>query len=411
MSAVVNVPDARVPATLAVGVTLCGSLPVFLTGALSVQLRADLGFSAALLGVAVAAYFAVSAVTSAYMGHAAQRIGLYRSMGIAAALACGSMLVAAAALNYASLVVATSLAGLSNALAQPAANGVIIRDIPDGRRGLAFGIKQSAIPIATLTGGLAVPLVALTVGWRWAYVLAASGAAGTMILALRHNRDSDTGITQPMSGARGRLEYGPLFVLSMSAALGAAAATNLGSFVTASAVDLGASEADAGLFLAGGSILGISMRLWSGWISDRRVGDPLALVALLLAGGTAGYVLMALGWMWLFVPGVALAFGLGWSWPAMFQFAVSRRNAATAAAATGVTQSGVYLGGVTGPIVFGLIVDHATYTAAWLTAGTSAACAAVGITLGRRMLAATPVPPNSHLEVQSGGRTDNDRRS
>ena len=366
------------------------------------QLRADLGFSAALLGVAVAAYFAVSAVSSAYMGHAAQRIGLYRSMGIAAALACGSMLVAAAAFNYASLVVATSLAGLSNALAQPAANGVIIRDVPEGRRGLSFGIKQSAIPIATLTGGLAVPLVALTVGWRWAYLLAAIGAAGTAILALRQDRDSGTEITRPMPAAKGRLEYRPLLVLSISAALGAAAATNLGSFVTASAVDLGASEAAAGLFLAGGSILGISMRLWSGWISDRRVGDPLTLVAFLLAGGTVGYALMSVGWMWLFVPGVALAFGLGWSWPAMFQFAVSRRNPATAAAATGVTQSGVYLGGVTGPIVFGLIVDHGTYTAAWLTAGTAAACAAVGISLGRRVLAATPAPLDANPGIQTG---------
>ncbi|MCA9826112.1 MAG: MFS transporter [Dehalococcoidia bacterium] len=399
---VVRMPGGRAPAALAVGVTLCGSLPVFLTGALSVQLRADLGFSASLLGVAVAAYFAVSAVSSAYMGHAAQRIGLYRSMGIAAALACGSMLVAAAAFNYASLVVATSLAGLSNALAQPAANGVIIRDVPEGRRGLSFGIKQSAIPIATLTGGLAVPLVALTVGWRWAYLLAAIGAAGTAILALRQDRDSGTEITRPMPAAKGGLEYRPLLVLSISAALGAAAATNLGSFVTASAVDLGASEAAAGLFLAGGSILGISMRLWSGWISDRRVGDPLTLVAFLLAGGTVGYALMSVGWMWLFVPGVALAFGLGWSWPAMFQFAVSRRNPATAAAATGVTQSGVYLGGVTGPIVFGLIVDHGTYTAAWLTAGTAAACAAVGITLGRRMLAATPALLDSNPESQRG---------
>jgi len=38
------------------------------------------------------------------------------------------------------------------------------------------GAKQSSGPYATLLAGPSVPLVALTVGWRWAFVLAAPGA-------------------------------------------------------------------------------------------------------------------------------------------------------------------------------------------------------------------------------------------
>ena len=376
--------------TLAAGVTVSGSLPVFLTGGLAVQVRDDLGFSAALFGFVIAIYFGVSATTSAFMGYSAQRFGLNRSVRFASTGSALAMLLAAVAPNYALLAVAMAVAGLANALAQPAANGILIRDVPEGWRGLSFGIKQSAIPVATLLGGLAVPLVALTVGWRWAYVLAAL-AALCVAAGARGNGGMPGGVPGRQSpGSVRALEYAPLLVLGGSAALAAAAATNLGSFVTASAVDLGTSESAAGAILAIGSGLGIAMRLLSGWFSDRRLGDPLTAVVLLLAGGTGGYALMAGGSIALFVPGVALAFGLGWSWPAMFHFAVSRRYGAAAAAATGITQSGVYVGGVVGPITFGLIVESASYEAAWAAAGISAGLAVLGMSIGRWMLTRRP---------------------
>ncbi|GAB4324485.1 MAG: hypothetical protein Kow0010_06460 [Dehalococcoidia bacterium] len=383
-------------AALAAGVTVSGSLPAFLTGGLSVQVRDDLDFSAALLGLAVAVYFGVSAAGSAYMGRSALRIGLDRSVSLAAGGSAGAMLVAAVAPGYAVLVLAMALAGVANALAQPAANGVLIRDVPESWRALSFGIKQSAVPMATLLGGLAVPVIALTIGWRWAYVFAAAGALAVAFFAW-YQRRASTALATGSTVLDGReLEYAPLLVLGASAALGAAAASTLGTFVTASAVDLGTGEATAGLLLAMGSILGITMRLATGWFSDRSLRDPLTLVIGLLAGGTTGYALMAGGAVPLFVPGVALAFALGWSWPAMFHFAVSRRYGSAAAAATGVTQSGVYVGGVVGPVTFGLIVESASYAAAWAVAGVSCGLAAVGMALGRWMMAqrheAEPMP-------------------
>lgn len=379
-------------AALAAGVTVSGALPAFLTGGLSVQVRGDLGFSAALLGVAVAVYFGVSAAGSAYMGRSAVRIGLDRSVSLAAAGSAGALLVAAAAPGYAVLVAAMALAGVANALAQPAANGVLIRDVPESWRALSFGVKQSALPASTLLGGLAVPLVALTIGWRWAYVIAAAGAVAVALAARRRQTAGGIATGPPAAGDGRPLEYPPLLVLGASAALGAAAASTLGTFVTASAVDLGTSEAAAGLLLAMGSVLGITMRLASGWYSDRSIRDPLTVVILLLAGGTTGYALMAGGTVPLFVPGVALAFGLGWSWPAMFHFAVSRTYGAAAAAATGVTQSGVYVGGVVGPIAFGLIAEGVSYSAAWFVAGISCAMAAAGMVLGRSMMAQRQEP-------------------
>lgn len=49
----------RRPILLAVAVATAGVLPVFLTGGLAVQMRGELGFGAAALGLAVAAFFAI----------------------------------------------------------------------------------------------------------------------------------------------------------------------------------------------------------------------------------------------------------------------------------------------------------------------------------------------------------------
>jgi predicted MFS family arabinose efflux permease len=43
-------------------------------------------------------------------------------------------------------------------------------------------------------------------------------------------------------------------------------------------------------------------------------------------------------------------------------------NPQTPGASAGVVMTGVYVGAASGPIVFGLLTDHASVTAAWLTA-------------------------------------------
>ncbi len=68
--------------------------------------------------------------------------------------------------------------GSANSVAQPAINLFMAEQVPLERQGLAFGIKQSAIPGAILVSGLALPLIALPLGWRSAFALAGVGGAG-----------------------------------------------------------------------------------------------------------------------------------------------------------------------------------------------------------------------------------------
>jgi 4-diphosphocytidyl-2-C-methyl-D-erythritol kinase len=64
---------------------------------------------------------------------------------------------------------------------------LLARRVEVARRATAFAVKQSAIPAAMLLGGLAVPALALTVGWRWAF---AGGAVAVELKARRVGPDA-----------------------------------------------------------------------------------------------------------------------------------------------------------------------------------------------------------------------------
>ncbi|HAS09915.1 MAG TPA: MFS transporter, partial [Acidimicrobiaceae bacterium] len=112
-------------------------------------------------------------------------------------------------------------------------------------------------------------------------------------------------------------------------------------------------------------------------------GRHLPVVSVLLAGGALGYFLLAPGLVPTHLLGALVAFGSGWAWPGLFNLAVVRLNPTAPAAATGITQTGVYVGALTGPILFGVVVDSAGYGLAWLLAGLASALAAAGVVYGR----------------------------
>ena len=77
-------PTAVHSLVAAVLVVVVGILPAFLTGAVAVQQRADLGFSEAALGLTVAGFFVTGALSSALLGRATERIGATLSLRLAA---------------------------------------------------------------------------------------------------------------------------------------------------------------------------------------------------------------------------------------------------------------------------------------------------------------------------------------
>ncbi|MDP9441779.1 MAG: MFS transporter, partial [Actinomycetota bacterium] len=132
------------PLAALLAVVTGATLPVFLTGGLSVQLRSDLGFGQAGLGLAVGAFFGAAALSSAVLGRVAERVGPSVATRLSGALSGAVLLaVAAGARNFTALVALLACGGATNALAQPAANLFIARTVPQHRLGIAFAIKQS----------------------------------------------------------------------------------------------------------------------------------------------------------------------------------------------------------------------------------------------------------------------------
>ena len=368
--------------------TVLASLPVFLLGGLAVLVRDDLGFTEVQLGLAASTFFSVAALTAVPAGRLAARTGAWAATVLGAATSAAALLAMSAARSYAVLLLALAVAGVANALAQLGTNGMLADVVPKHRQGLAFGIKQAAIPAATLVAGFSLPLVGLTLGWRVSFAASALLAVVYVLLA---PRTAGRRPTAGSAGGQGDAEVVALSVVALSvvaaaAALASAAVNGLAAFLVESSVASGLSPSGAGVLLGTGSALGVAARVLVGWLADRRADGHLRVVAVMMATGAAGMSLFATGEPVAYVAGTALVFALGWSWPGLLTFAVVRLHPAAPARATSYTQTGVFAGGATGPLVFGLLVSAGSYALAWSVAAVAMLLASGLMVTGRRML-------------------------
>ena len=371
----------------AAAVTAIAALPVWMLGAMAVFVRRELEFSETQLGAAVSVYFAASALTSAPGGRLAERIGAGRTMALAAGGTAVSLLgIAVLAQQWWHLVAFLVVAGVASAVTHPAANLALTRAMPAHRKGTAFGIKQAAVPAATLVGGMAVPLVASTVGWRWAFAVAAVGAV-VLAVAVPHERHPSHNGRSGGPVRSGDASTKPLVILAAAAGFGVAAAGAMTAFWVEAAVDGGLPVARAGVWFAVASASGMAARVFWGWNADRHDGGNFRLVTWLLVAGAVGFALIGVsGPRLLLAAGTLLGFAAGWGWNGLYTFAVVACNPNAPAAATGITSAGKRTGGIFGPLAFGAVVHQVSYTAAWLSAAAALVAAAVLVVIGERML-------------------------
>ena len=377
---------------VALAVDAVGVLPIFLTGAMAVQLRADIGLSLDSLGLVFASYFGAAALFSIPFRHASERVGLRASLRIglgiyAAALAA----MALSASSTGKMCAFVGLAGIGTALTRTASSVFVTRHSEQGRQGIAFGLKHSSIPVASLIAGLSVPALALTVGWRWAYAIAA-------VLAL-----IVAAMVPPSGGrlARGEKPGSPdlsrwqLAVVAMSFALGTAAAASLGAYSVSTAVAAGLSEAAAGVLVALGSVVGLVSRVGVGHWSDQRPGNQLDLVAGMMGLGMVGFLLLAVPHHVVVSIAVPIAFATGWAWLGSYNLAISKLNPRAPGSALGIVQAGGFTGSIAGPIVLGVLAERHSHAAAWIGAAIASLLATLVVVALRRTLARTTVYTNT----------------
>ncbi len=363
-----------------------GVLPLFLVSSQVAALGRDLDLTRSRLGIAVGVCFTASALSATPLGHLTARLGPAAGLRLSAGLSLASLvIIGALATEWWHVPLALVLCGMANAAAQVASNLALAGGVPAARQGFAFGAKQAAIPVASLLAGLSLPVVALTAGWRAAFL----GAAAIMAAAVLY----DTGLaseTQPAGrrarGGRTRL----LLALAATGLLAGGVGNAVPAFAVDSAVARGIGESAAGLVLAMGSVMAVIGRLSTGWVADRRHSPGLVELAATTGVGVLAFaVLIASGsGHVLYVAAVLLAFATAWGWPGLIYFAAVRTHPATPGPASGFVLSWVYVGNVLGPLGVGFIAEHGSYRQAWIASGAvllaATATALLAVRLERR---------------------------
>lgn len=368
------------PIVTAVAISAGGSLPVFLVGSLSIEEGRSLGIDVSHISIVVALFFAAASVGAAVLGHFADRFGGIAVMRIGAAGTCIGSLAASVAQSVPLFAAGIFIAGLGYGAGQPAVSKHLADNVRITKQGIAFGIRQSGVPIATLLAGLAVSGTSGNKQWRVAFVGAASFAI-LMVFALRNGgANVPLGSTRKRLPASSKAQVGwPLLVLlGASLGLGAGTIYVIASFAVLGARSVGISPVNAGFLLALGGGLALITRVVAGFLADYLRFEPLRVAGIMLICAAGGYVLLASDHRYLTVVGILLAFSVGSGWNALFLLVLSRDFPGNSGKATGIGLAGAYIGGVLGPLSFGFVLSHHGFSAAWLATGLASIVSGVG---------------------------------
>ncbi len=344
-------------------VVTAATQPVFIAASTIAQAGPALGYDAQGLGLLTSLFFLTAGFSSTVVGGFVERIGWRRVMQVnAIGSAAILVFIAIAVRNVTALAISLVVAATLYGMANPAANLALARAIPSERRGLVFGLKHAGIPSSSLLAGLAVPLVTLTLGWRWTFGLA--GLVGMVVLVLipggSGEQRSSAGPSPPAISTRW------LSILGIGTAFATLAAVALGTFHVDAALELGFSEAAAGIILALGSLVSIAVRALYGHIADKYDSAGFGFIAGLTLAGAAAFIALAVTGTPGFVMMTLVAFATGWAWPGLVTYSVVRANEGRPAGSTAITQSGIFMGAGLGPAGVGWLVQQTSYPVAWV---------------------------------------------
>lgn len=361
-----------------------GSVPISLIGATAPELQAEFGFGDAQLGVVAALYFITAGLLGPYGGRIVDRFGPGVGLRATGAIVIVSLGVEALAPSLLVLIMGALIGATSLALATPASNVLLVHHVPEHRRGLAFGLKQSAVPLAATLSGLALPLIALRAGWRWAFVVMLVFPVASLLLA---PRTPPRRMDSPQNGSEPRRDTGrssgrarpprPLLLLAGVAVLASISVGSLNPFLVRAGSEAGYSTGAAGILLSFAALTLIFSRIVWGAVLDRTGVEPVRVEFGLLAVGVVGYALLGTGRVVPFAVGAVIAYSFGWAWPGVQFLAGVRLWPENPGEASGVLQMGAFIGATIGPLGFGFLVEHTSFGVGYTTAAGVAAVAAL----------------------------------
>jgi len=245
------------------------------------------------LGVAFAAMMLGAGVSVVPWGSLADRVGERRVMIAGLALAAAALALAAVASSRALVLACLLIAGVGGASASAASSRTVMTWFAPGERGLAMGIRQTALPIGGAVSALVLPH--LVTVWSVPGAIASLGAlcALTAVALGIAMKDRDKGAVEgePGHGWRDPLRVPPLRRVIGASGLLAVPQLGLSSFVVVFLHERHHWDvADAAALLAAIQLVGAAVRPLLGRFSDLRQNrtGPLAVAAVVAAGTLLG---------------------------------------------------------------------------------------------------------------------------
>jgi MFS family permease len=347
---------------------------MFLTGlpVLAPTLQDELGLSLGEIGVLLAAAWVGSTITLLPWGLAADHFGERAALSLGLA-GCAAFLAAAAwAPGFWTLFLLLALAGAAGSSVNSASGRAVMQWFGPEERGLALGIRQSAIPAGGLVGALAVPPLAASGGSERAFLfLAGFCVLGAFVGAAVLRRGERGESLEVLSVAR-TLADARLWRLCLGSGVYLyAQLAVIGFTVIFLHEEHGLSEGDAALVVAVAQLLAVGLRIAAGRWSDvvgSRVG-PLRVVGLAVAASVVATAALAEGPLWLLVGALALGGGLSMAWNGLsFAAAAELAGAHRSGAAIGFQQTVLSGIGIVSPPLFAATAAGVSWSAAFLIA-------------------------------------------
>ena len=342
-------------------------------------IRADLDLNATQVGSFMSAFYLALILGAIPAGVLADRLGVALSLTLASFLMAAGAVMFAAISSYVPAVLATFTMGLGYALVNPATAKGVLNWFKPKHRATAMGIKQMGVPIGGLVAaGFGAMVVFMP--WRVALWIAATASVviGLIWWRLIQRRTIGGGeLRATLRELKSVMTNGNLMKLNLASVSFNAGQQSFITYLTLFLRDVaGASQPFAALCVGFSQITGAAGRIFWAFFSDRFADGRRkgVVVGIMTTAAALVFVFTAASPSWHLAVLAILALALGGTMLAyaalLHTICAEALKQSLAGAAIGSNLFATSLGGMFGPIIFGLIVDHAGgYRAAWTATG------------------------------------------
>jgi sugar phosphate permease len=357
---------------LAAGTTAAAAASAVIIGlpVLAPALRDEFDLTLSEVGIALSSLWIGPTVTLLPWGLLADRVGERIVLAIGLGI-CGALVAAAGQVSeFTAFVLLLLVAGAASGSVNAASGRAVMQWFPIEQRGLALGIRQTAIPVGGGLAAIVLPLAEEAGGLEAAFGLLGGFCFAGALVAAAVVREPPTRDAELEGDAvPWTLRDSRLWTLSIASGFYLSAQVALMSFAVLFLHDVHRmSEAAAARVLAVFQVCAVMTRIAAGRVSDRLRNRlrPLRWIGLASAAGVVAVAVVANGRLPVVVTAIVVAGAISMAWNGLSVTAAAElAGRARSGAAIGFQQTTLSVFGLAVPVAFAAIVEASSWRAAF----------------------------------------------